>query len=304
MWLYILIPLAVLFSIMMYLSYTIFKNFFMNTHKHLYRNRHYLSGAEQFMNYSPEPLEIENDGLKLRGYYLRTEYPVTVIILHGWQDESISMMSDAVAYYNKGYSVFVPDLRAHGKSEGRYIGMGVTDRKDIIAWIEYLKSISGPDTVYVLDGFSMGGAAALVLSGDSALPLSVKAVISDGAYTSIRDLLIYRLNIQPLFLRKFIIWFIELWCRMTIGYTFSEYAPLKQVAGSKTPTFIIHGTKDDFVPYEMSERLYDNCAAEKEYWLFKGATHGITSEPDMDQYIQRKIGFINKCLGIDDNNHG
>ena len=50
MWLYILIPLAVLFSIMMYLSYRIFKNFFMNTHKRLYRNRHYLKGAEQFMN--------------------------------------------------------------------------------------------------------------------------------------------------------------------------------------------------------------------------------------------------------------
>ncbi|MFA7673052.1 MAG: alpha/beta hydrolase [Clostridia bacterium] len=298
MWLYIFIPLALLFSIMMYLSYRIFRNFFMNPHKRLYRNRHYLFGAEQFMNYSPVPLEIENGGLKLRGYYLPTEYPVTVILLHGWQDESISMMSDAVAYYNKGYSVFVPDLRSHGKSEGRYIGMGVTDRSDIIAWIDHLKSISKAETVYVLDGFSMGGAAALALSGDPALPSSVKAIISDGAYTSIKDLLIYRLSIQPLFIRRSVIWFMELWCRMIIGYTFSEYTPLWQVAGSKTPTLFVHGTKDDFASAEMSERLFDSCSADKEYWLFRGATHGITSGPDMDQYIQKKIGFINKSLGL------
>lgn len=296
MWLYIFIPLVMLFSIMMYLSYRIFKSVFINPHKHLYRNRRYISGAEQFMNYSPMLLEIENDGLKLKGYYLPTEYPVTVIILHGWQDESVSMMSDAVAYYNKGYSVFVPDLRSHGKSEGRYIGMGVTDRKDIIAWINHLESISKAETVYVLDGFSMGGATVLALSGDLDLPSSVKVIISDGAYTSIREFLISRLNIRPLFVRRCIIWFTELWCRMLVGYTFSEYAPFLQVERSKTPTLFIHGTKDDFVPVEMSERLFDNCSTEKEYWEFKGATHGITSEEDMDQYIQRKIEFIDKNL--------
>jgi hypothetical protein len=236
--------------------------------------------------------------LKLIGYYLPTEYPVTVIILHGWQDESLSMMSDAVAYYNKGYSVFVPDLRSHGKSEGRYIGMGVNDRKDIIAWINHLDSISKTETVYVLDGFSMGGATVLALSGDPDLPSSVKVIISDEAYTSIREFLIFRLNIRPLFIRRCIIWSMELLCRMLVGYTFSEYTPFLQVERSITPTLFIHGAKDDFVPVEMSERLFDNCSAEKEYWVFKGATHGITAEEDMDQYVQRKIDFINKSLGL------
>lgn len=28
-----------------------------------------------------------------------------------------------------------PDLRAHGKSEGNYVGMGWLDRKDILTWV-------------------------------------------------------------------------------------------------------------------------------------------------------------------------
>lgn len=36
-------------------------------------------------------------------------------------------------YAEKGFNVLVPDLRAHGESEGEIIGMGWLDRLDLIA---------------------------------------------------------------------------------------------------------------------------------------------------------------------------
>ena len=41
-------------------------------------------------------------------------------------------------YYENGYQVVAPDLRACGKSEGNYVGMGWLDRLDIISWINWI----------------------------------------------------------------------------------------------------------------------------------------------------------------------
>ena len=53
------------------------------------------------------------------------------------------MASYAENFYDMGYNVMIPDLRAHGESEGYYIGMGWDDRNDIINLIEYIIAEDG-----------------------------------------------------------------------------------------------------------------------------------------------------------------
>ena len=38
----------------------------------------------------------------------------------------------AAPYYEAGYQVIAPDLRACGESEGDYVGLGWLDRKDVL----------------------------------------------------------------------------------------------------------------------------------------------------------------------------
>ena len=50
----------------------------------------------------------------------------------------------------------VVDERAHGKSEGTYIGFGCLDRYDALQWMEYVVERLGEDCELMLHGISMG----------------------------------------------------------------------------------------------------------------------------------------------------
>ena len=70
--------------------------------------------------------------LQLKGKYLDHEDEHRwVILIHGYKSSHENMTSYGAEYYQRGYNVVLPDNRAHGKSEGDYIGMGWLDKDDI-----------------------------------------------------------------------------------------------------------------------------------------------------------------------------
>ena len=127
------------------------------------------------------------DKLKLHGYKVnnKTNSNKWVIAVHGYTSEGINMSNVAKEYYDMGYNVLIPDLRAHGKSQGDYIGMGWDDRKDIISWIDFIKK-EDPNAQVVLHGVSMGAATVMMTSGEE-LPSNVKSIVADCGYTSVWD---------------------------------------------------------------------------------------------------------------------
>ena len=55
------------------------------------------------------------------------------------------------------------DHRAHGKSEGDYVGFGILDRFDMKAWIDCMEKRFEGNAEIVLYGVSMGATIAEVL---------------------------------------------------------------------------------------------------------------------------------------------
>ena len=56
-----------------------------------------------------------------------------VICFHGYTGEGLSNHIAIADYFlKKGYAMLMPDARAHGESEGEYIGFGCLDRKDAL----------------------------------------------------------------------------------------------------------------------------------------------------------------------------
>ena len=73
------------------------------------------------------------DGLKLHGYfYPNGDQPKKFVIgIHGYRSYSRPEYAPYVEFYRSlGYSMLLPDDRAHAPSEGEYIGFGVLDRLD------------------------------------------------------------------------------------------------------------------------------------------------------------------------------
>lgn len=248
-----------------------------------------------FENHGFETVEIvTSDGLKLNGYYVRSSKPSrkAVLLAHGYGGKGLDMQEFARFYHEElGYSVLAPDDRAHGKSEGRYIGFGWLDRSDYVQWIEKLIELEGKDIEIVLHGISMGGATVLMTAGER-LPAQVRAVISDCAYTTVKEELSYQLK-RLYHLPAFpFLYMTSLLTKLRAGYFFGEASALVQVAKTRLPALFIHGEADTFVPFEMMGRLYDAAAGPREKLAITGAGHGLARMMDMDAYDACVISFL------------
>ncbi len=233
------------------------------------------------------------DGLKLYGSLVRKEGSTKAVILaHGYTGCGFDMSEIARVYYEEyGYSVLMCDARAHGRSEGEYIGFGWLDRLDYLRWIDLLICTLGTDTGIVLHGISMGGATVLMTAGEK-LPSNVKAVISDCAYTSLYDEVSfvmkkwYRIYDDNL-LKK-----VSLESKEKASYSFEEASALDQVKKITIPVLFIHGEDDNFIPLWMVYALYDACTAEKELFTVPQAKHATSSRVDPENYRRTVESFL------------
>ena len=246
-------------------------------------------------NYTDEYI-TSSDNLKLHSYQVKnqTSSDKWVITVHGYTSEGINMSTYAKQYYDNGYNVLIPDLRAHGLSEGNYIGMGWDDRLDIISWINYILN-EEPNAEIILHGVSMGAATVLMTSGEE-IPSNVKAIVADCGYTSVWDEFAYQLD--DLFsLPEFPILNVSsIVAKIRAGYFLGEASSIDQVKKSKTPILYIPGDQDDFVPYYMMEELYNATSSEKEMLTIKGAEHAKASEVDPETYWTSVNNFIIKYI--------
>ena len=73
---------------------------------------------------------------KLVGYkFVNPDAKKWVFVVHGYTSDAKKMANYIKKFYDMGYSVFAPDLIAHGNSEGDFISMGGYDSDDLVNWI-------------------------------------------------------------------------------------------------------------------------------------------------------------------------
>ena len=196
-----------------------------------------------------------NDNLKLEGsYYEKQKSHNWAIVIHGYRGDHNGMSSYIKAYYNKGFQVLSPDLRASGKSEGDYIGMGWLDKDDILLWTDWILK-KDKDAKIAIHGVSMGAATTMMVSGENT-PDAVKVFVEDCGYTSVWDIFSSELKLRFNLPEFPIMYAANIISGFKAGYNFKTASALKQVKKCKKPMLFIHGDKDDFVPFYMLDELY------------------------------------------------
>ncbi|MGE8001240.1 alpha/beta hydrolase [Lysinibacillus sp. NPDC093190] len=236
------------------------------------------------------------DDLKLHAYTLKNKNETNkwAIVFHGYSSDGSQMSKYAKHFYDTGYNVLVPDARAHGKSEGDYIGMGWHDRLDVVSWINNVTN-SDKNAEIILYGISMGGATVMMASGED-LPNNVKAIIEDCGYSSVWGEFSYQL--QEIFhLPAFpIMNFSSIVTKLRADYTLGEANTVEQVAQSKTPMLFIHGSNDTFVPSDMLNEVYEAANVPKEKFIVEGAGHGGAESIAGDAYWETINNFLAKYI--------
>lgn len=224
-------------------------------------------------------------------YALNGSSHTAAIVIHGWRDCAIDFFDIARLYHQQhGCHVLMPDLHAHGLSEGDAVGMGWHDRLDILHWMELTHNQWGADTI-IVHGVSMGAATAMNVAGET-MPSWLKSIrfIEDCGYTSVWDEFGYQLR-QEFGLPAFpLLYTTSLLCKLKYGWSFGEASSLNKIQHSPHPMLFIHGDSDDFVPTFMVHQLYRVKPQPKRLWITKGAQHAL-SYTDYPEDYARQIKY-------------
>lgn len=201
-------------------------------------------------------------------------------------------------FHQQGYNVLLPDARAHGQSQGKYIGYGWPERYDVRKWSKKLIAHNGQDSQIVIFGVSMGGATTMMTSGIH-LPRQVKAFVEDYGYDSLNAELNYEagnLYNIPRVIRAPLIGSLSLINRVKNGFYTHEASSTAMLARNHRPMLFIHGSKDTFVPTKMVYQNYAATKGPKKLWVVKGAKHAASYEKEPHEYPQHVARFLNQYV--------
>ncbi|RHW52124.1 alpha/beta hydrolase [Bombilactobacillus bombi] len=237
------------------------------------------------------------DGLHLKARYYPAASPTnkTMVMIHGFGDNSITLGPYIRLFHQAGYNVLAPDNRAHGRSEGKYIGFGWLDRQDIQDWMHQLIQRQGPHTQIGLFGVSMGASTVMYYLGMK-VPHQVKVAIADCGYASINGELTYELKTMFNLPSVPLIPTANLYAKTLAHYSLYDGDTAKTLKHNRVPLFIIHGANDHFVPTKNGRLNYQNDAGPKKLWLVKGAKHAQSYQKQPHQYQQKVLTWTAKYI--------
>lgn len=250
------------------------------------------------MDFENREVSIQShDGLRLGGHAFLQDVPTNrwVIACHGYQSGEGETLLIGRHFYEQGFNVLTISMRAHGKSEGDYIGMGYLDKDDLVSWTNALIE-KYPDSEIVYHGTSMGGATVLMASGLD-LPHQVKAIVSDCAFSGIWD--IFAAELKLLFnLPPFpILYMARIMGKIKAGYDFKDGKVINFVRKSTLPILFIHTKSDNFIPVSMMHDLYEaKVHGNKEFYIIEDGAHAEAKYAEPVVYYERVFEFVNQYV--------
>lgn len=250
-----------------------------------------------------ENVSITTSGtVVLRGWLLRAEHPngEAVLVLHGLGDNRIGMTGYAELLLTHGYTVLLPDARAHGVSGGSLATFGLLEREDIHRWVDFLSSRAHPGCIFGM-GESMGAAQLL-----QALQTELRfcAVVAESPFSTFREIAYDRTG-QPFHLGPWVgrtvlrplVEVAFLRARWKYGLRMGGISPEDAVASSRVPVLLIHGQIDENIPVRHSRAIHA-AAPRTVLWEVPGADHcgAIAAAPD--EFERRVVGWFGQSVAI------
>jgi hypothetical protein len=160
------------------------------------------------------------------------------------------------------------------------------EMKDVVNWVRNKK---GKNHKIGLHGESMGAATVLQYG---ALDEKIEFIIADCPFSDLKELLKFRLK-EDFKMPSFPILNLSEWYITTkYGFDFKEASPINSAEKIKAPTLLIHGLKDDYIPYQMSEELNRNIP-NNELFLMPNAPHAGSYNENPEKYREIVSDFLN-----------
>lgn len=235
-----------------------------------------------------------DDGIGMDGYrtFSRLDYTMgAMILVHGIGSckEDMMGLADMLAY--SGIETYLFDLRAHGRSGGKYCTYGFYEKEDIKAIVTKVKA-DRPDLRLGIWGNSLGGAIALqALEADPRIDYG----IIESTFTDLRSVVeAYQARLMKIplpFAARY-----ALSRAAEIGeFDPDRVQPVESARNIRQPVLIAHGEEDERIAFENGQRIFDNLAsADKEFVPVPGGRHMGMMAVGGEWYKKRLLAFIGR----------
>jgi hypothetical protein len=249
---------------------------------------------DQFHTTLQDVSAAATDGTQLKAWFIQPPKSngAVVILLHGVTDNREGVAGFAPMFLQAGYSVLIPDARAHGESGGSMATYGLLERYDILEWTKWLK----PSGCVYLFGESMG--AAIALQATEVTP-GLCAVAVESPFSTFREIAYDRMaQHTPLgtwFWRSLGRPVIEIalqYANLRYDVDLTKASPEDAMEHSTVPALLIAGTIDRNIPMRHSAELIRTSGSHAQMWVVDGADHGGAVSVAHDEFQRRILAFF------------
>jgi fermentation-respiration switch protein FrsA (DUF1100 family) len=193
-----------------------------------------------------------SDGLTLEGWYKPAQAGhSTIVFFHGNGGSLRHRGADARSYMDRGYGFLFAEYRGYGGNPGQPTEEGFYS--DAHAYLDWLIAQGVPQNRIVLEGESLGTGVAVQMAIDYP---HAAALVLNSPFTSVPDVAAKTYFFVPV--------------HLLMRDRFDNLSLIHKVA---MPVLILHGMKDEVVPYAMGKALYQAAPAHKELAVFPQGTH-------------------------------
>lgn len=220
------------------------------------------------------PLTIETaDGERLRAWHLPRDNPrARVIYFHG-NGGNLSVWADVyVGLWEQGFDITAVDYRGYGASTGRPSEQGLY--RDVEATIAAAPNRSAPpDAPLVYWGRSLG----TPMAAYAASRRPPDGIVLEAGFPSARNVL----QSHPL-----------MW---VMSWASSYRFPTAEwMAGVQRPTLVLHGERDEVVPFRSGQKLFELLPEPKTFVAIPGGGHNESVPRQSELYWRAIHDFVSR----------
>lgn len=227
-----------------------------------------------------------SDGLDLPGWYAPSRSGAAVVFVHGLDGHRAQFIGPAAGLAARGHGVLVFDLRAHGESPGRRTTLGLDERLDVAAAVDFLAARADVDPRRIAAvGFSIGGMALAMEAADDP---RLAAVVLAGTFASLDEMV----RIDEPGARALV-------SLATLRLLGVDDALIRPEAGlcriAPRPLLLVYGSRDP--AFEEAARLLAHACGPARLVVLPGARHADYGEGSGALFKLELARFLDQALG-------